>query len=758
MNANFQQSQPPGPGALLKALSGAAPVLQSVHADATVTGLLFELTFEQRYVNESEENIEAVYSFPLPWNAVLLGMEFVLGDKVLSGKVVAKADAEERYEAELEAGNTAIMLERAADGLYTVNLGNLLAREHATVRIRYAQLLSFEQGQVRISVPTTIAPRFGSPAAAGLRLHQVPEHSMQVDYPFAMKVSFAGAVSTGRMSSPTHALSVCQAGGKLQVSLGMSARLDRDFVLLVDGLEGQSLAAVGKDGDGEVALASFCPAPDTPDSTAPLSIKILVDCSGSMNGDSIGSARKALHEVLKHLKRSDRFSYSRFGSEVAHCTPSLVAATLRAVREGAQWIASTRADMGGTEMREALLSTFALDQPFDADILLVTDGEVWEVDRLVASAETAGQRIFAVGIGAAPASSLLHALASKTGGACEFVGVNDDVEAAILRMFRRMRQSSVRNVAVGWDRAPTWQSKTGKAIFCNETVHSFARFDRAHPAMATLSWQVGEDGVPQEWPLAFEPSFIEGDTLARVAAASRLSGGNKKEQLSLALDYQLVTENTNLLIVHEREESIKAFSQPVLKTVPQMTATGWSGVGIAARSSPVAFSLGPPALWRRAEAVETVQSVDSPGQSYDIPSFLRKEAPRVDVFRYRDQLKAFLHLYSLQDEEADAAVAFPTSFAEIDGKLPDDLILELELLVDAGFPEHEVIHAFLVNLASCFTTVGVASRLLRRIGRLGLWGGDRSELNQRVERIARDAYEARHVAFDRAAFLLKQAD
>ena len=97
-----------------------------------------------------------------------------LGGKTLTGVVVEKRAAEAQYEEAIEKGDTAIMLERAGDGLCTVNLGNLMAGEEATIRYRYAQLLRFEHGSVRLAVPTVIAPRYGDPSAAGLQPHQQP--------------------------------------------------------------------------------------------------------------------------------------------------------------------------------------------------------------------------------------------------------------------------------------------------------------------------------------------------------------------------------------------------------------------------------------------------------------------------------------------------------------------------------------------------------------------------------------------------------
>ena len=47
-----------------------------------------------------------------------------------------------------------------------------------------------------------------------------------------------------------------------------------------------------------------------------------------------------------------------------------------------------------------------------------------------------------------------------------------------------------------------------------------------------------------------------------MAAARRIESASEAEQLQLALDYGLLTERTNLLVVHERAEGEKAQDLP----------------------------------------------------------------------------------------------------------------------------------------------------------------------------------------------------
>jgi len=301
--------------------------LQSVRAEGRVQGLLFELDVEQCYLNAGSDNIEAVCTFPVAWNAVLLGVECILGDKVLQGTVVARADGERRYESALEDGDMAVMVERASDGLYTVNVGNLMPGERAIVRYKYAQLLSFAHGHVRLVIPTTIGPRYGNPQAVGMQAHQRPTHAIGAGCPFSLSIALHGDLAGAALSSPSHPMSMRSQDGSVILRLQEGARLDRDVVVVAEGLTGRSITTLGRDGDGYVALASFCPEQRPRD--AALNVKILVDCSGSMNGDRIEAARRALHDVLSHLERQDNFSFSRFGSEVSHFSSSLMAATPR---------------------------------------------------------------------------------------------------------------------------------------------------------------------------------------------------------------------------------------------------------------------------------------------------------------------------------------------------------------------------------------------------------------------------------------------
>ena len=150
--------------ARMETTDGEPVILKGVKATGDLRGLMFEASIEQRFSNPTDKSMEVVYTFPLPWGAVLLGVNVQLGDKHLTGAVVEKKQAEARYEEALSEGDAAIMLEKNHDRSYSLNLGNLAAQENCIITLRYAQTLQFEQRGLRLLIPTVIAPRYVLPA------------------------------------------------------------------------------------------------------------------------------------------------------------------------------------------------------------------------------------------------------------------------------------------------------------------------------------------------------------------------------------------------------------------------------------------------------------------------------------------------------------------------------------------------------------------------------------------------------------------
>ena len=558
--------------------SDVAPVLRSVSAYGTLEGLLLSLTLRQVFRNDSSQNLEVVYTFPLAWGAVLTRLDAELGGKRLQGQVLARAEARERYEDAVEQGDAPIMVEKAQNGVFSAMLGSLKPGEEAVIELSYAQLLAFEQGRIRLVVPTTIAPRYGDAVKQGsLAPHQVTTPDLFAEHAFDFAITLLGPVAQARIASPSHAIAQQREGEAVRVTLqGAKAWLDRDFVLLLENLQGQSFAIAGPDersGEGRVALiASYCPRLP-PAVRASLRLKILVDCSGSMAGNSIAQARSALRPLASLLQPQDQVSYSKFGNRCQRVVGA-VDATAQNVVALLHAIDATDATMGGTELALALEDSFALRmESEEADVLLITDGEVWDAQHIVDSARRSGHRIYALGVGSAPAESLLRELAETTGGACEFATPNENMADAVQRLLSRIRLAVPVQAQLRLQEPALWSSTLPNRLVPDETIHMFLRLPERPSQAPTL--QLRDEAATQ-------PGLCwrEDDLVARLVAAREISlTENVATASALAGRYQLVTEHTNLLLVIERAEAAKTNGMPALHQVRPMLAAGWRGVG-----------------------------------------------------------------------------------------------------------------------------------------------------------------------------------
>ncbi|WP_310599978.1 VIT and VWA domain-containing protein [Desulfobulbus sp.] len=598
--------------------NGTKIALKSVHIEGQVDGLLATMAITQRYRNDSGKKLEIVYTFPLAWGATLLGMEVTLGNRRLQTWVVEKKKAVAQYEKAIDDGDVPVLVEASAPGLYTTNLGNIEDGEDVTVELRYAQLLRLEQGRIRLSVPCVLAPRYGDPRGkGGLAQHETTTPDIAAEYPLTISISLRGQAAKATIQCPSHMFSVRERENGLAVLVNAEAMLDRDFILTFEEMEERSFALLSPDSGRYMMLAGFCP--NLPVAPEPLRMKILVDCSGSMTGDSITQARQALRRVLRELKPTDHVSYSRFGNTVVHACGCLVPCEEEALERLAAVMDDTQADMGGTKMEQALLSTFNDISMPDGDLsspalLLITDGEIWNMEEVIRAAQVSGQRVFAVGVGSAPAESLLRQLAQKTGGACELVTPNEDIGVAIERMVRRMRGAPASSIAIDWRDEPVWQSALPSRLYAGETVHAFALFAAAPARPPVLHWTVDEQSCRLA---AASVSRTHDDTVARLGGARRMTAAATPEETrELALTYQLVSQYSSLLLVHKRD-GVKSAGLPLLHHVPQMMAAGHQGFGSVRQSRQVY----PTSVVRSPESGSR-RRVDE--DLLEMPAFLRK--------------------------------------------------------------------------------------------------------------------------------------
>lgn len=706
-------------------------VQRSAHVHGRIEGRLLTLQLHLHYRNEQAHNLEVVHTFPLPWGAVLLALEVAMAGERLEGVVQASDDARTRYEAAMDEGDSAVLVAVNADGSYTMELGNLLPGEECSVCLTYAQMLAPQQGNLRLMLPTTLAPRYGDPIAdAGLPPHAVPEVSAMVEYPFTLELDIHGPLASANLSSPSHEVIVSPQAGDgtcTRVCLRRRAWLDRDFVLVFDDVAQHATGLVAPDAlepGRSTAMLTFTPRLPAHEE-CPVTLKLLLDCSGSMHGDSIQAARLAVIDILDQLREGDRFSISRFGSSVEHRCPRLWRHTEAAAAAARRWVEALQADLGGTEMDHAIASTLALGGDARADVLLVTDGEIHAIDRVLERARASGQRFFVVGIGSSVSEGLLRRLAWETGGSCEFVAPGEAVQAAVQRLYRRMRASPLRDVRLQWHeglRVLTATQLPG-SVFAGDDIIVFAQLEGAGAAgtrVALMGTNAQGDRVCLG-QARLEPCEDASNTLARLGASrfcqelADLESTPRSQLQQMAVRYQLVTGETHLILVKARADEEKPTDMPRLHSVKGMLAAGWGGTGTVSSFDIVLPCV---ASVRRSPKMsrKSVRAVRlSLRDDFDMPAFLRQDVPHEREPLSPPDSPDYWYSPSNHDWGAGeherlltpAGLArwlrnnrrafWPASYEALAQMPIDRNIVEwLQFVVAQGSPEADVVRAFLV--------------------------------------------------------------
>src|SRR5687768_220532 len=140
--------------------------LRGVRVHARLAGMSQRTTVEQTFVNLERRAIEAVYTFPLPEGAAVCAFEVITGDRVLTGVVDETDAAVETYDDAVAGGHGAFLLEQERPDVFTVRVGNLKPRQAATIRITYVCALDRVDKQIRVTFPTTVAPRYVTATAS----------------------------------------------------------------------------------------------------------------------------------------------------------------------------------------------------------------------------------------------------------------------------------------------------------------------------------------------------------------------------------------------------------------------------------------------------------------------------------------------------------------------------------------------------------------------------------------------------------------
>lgn len=415
------------------------PVNRST-ATVTIVDTVAQVDLAFTFQNNSKEQLEATFSFPVPASAAIFAFDFTRQDGTcIKGVCKEKQQALQEYKAAIEDGKTAALgAEQTKDcrfplwghmlrltweqTVFEISVGNILPSETVVVKLAYAVELQDDEkaDEVKFVLPASTFPRYGA-SSVEVVPNLAPSTSIDIRVVIQQlksikKVACPSAhpieLELGRdelTKAPASIPDSC-----LATVWSQPSTLEKDFVLTIsaEGLDFPRATIEARpsfDKPDTVALAltlvprfqlSLLPAAEW---------LFLVDRSGSMHGQSMELVKKALLIALKGLpSKGTSLNVISFGSKPYSLFPKSKEYTEESLKQATDEVDGFSATLGGTETLSALEYTFSIRDPSKpTNVILLTDGGSANVEATFESVKKAVSaakanaplRVFTFGIG-----------------------------------------------------------------------------------------------------------------------------------------------------------------------------------------------------------------------------------------------------------------------------------------------------------------------------------------------------------------------
>lgn len=480
---------------------------------------------------------------------------------------------------------------------------------------------------------------------------------MHVPYGLTININVHDRKAISSIESPSHTIKTIFKGDDATINFSADkAAMDRDFVLTIAyEKDFTNRAFVTKDNDETFIQVDLTPDELTETGKTDLSsqgreIVFVLDCSGSMQGESIESAKKALEIMIRALNPNTMFNVYRFGATFQNLYPQSKSYDENSMQEALKYLSQADASLGGTEVLATLTDIYQkeLESGYRRDVILITDGEISNEDEVMKlvkhHAETT--KLSAVGIGSGPNEYLIKGVARAAGGATEFIAPNERIEPKALRLFQKVMSGSISSLKV-YCGVEIDQAPISPSAYINQPTSFFAKLkdDKAQNKSVKVTGR--SDGGLREWIIDLDEvsnkdlpisklwarekirEFEEGEGLLPGSQQKhRSEDKNNKAIIDISRKYGIISKSTSFVGIEKKSNTEDATSDMALRVVPTLVTDGWhvaqSQVHYSIASAPLYMRKSQPQFKKiLAHNVDMVS--ESLPEDFEIPSFLRRK-------------------------------------------------------------------------------------------------------------------------------------
>jgi Ca-activated chloride channel family protein len=540
------------------------------HVDVEINGRTAVTKVDQEFYNPSQYLLEGEYIFPIPKGAVINKFSMYINGQEVRAELLDADKARQIYEEIVRKRLDPALLEYQELAVFKARVFPIEPRSSKRVKLSYTEILSRDSGTVSYLYPLN-TEKFSSKELDSVRV----QVTITSNEPIKSIYSTSHEVEVVRKGSTRALASYEEQNSKPDTDFRLYYTLSKDDI-------GVSLLTYKEThGDGYFFL-DICPDVDY-SAPIPKDITFVLDVSGSMKGEKLAQAKRALQYCLGKLNAGDRFEIIRFSTEAYSLFGSLKQADSVNLEQAYSFVQKLEA-IGGTNMEDAL--RLALKGPSSTAssgtrphmVIFITDGrptigEIEEQKLLdkIKQANSSSMRIFTFGVGYEINTHLLDKITDATRAYRTYISPKEKIETEIALFYEKVGSPVLTDIEISF---PHWLGVTHEYpkitelpdLFKGSSLTLLGRYHGSGKATVTLKGKLNNASKQYTYTLQFPDVNEEDNFIAPIWAARRIGmlldqirlyGENqelKEEIIMLARMHGIITPYTSMLILEDEDE------------------------------------------------------------------------------------------------------------------------------------------------------------------------------------------------------------
>jgi Ca-activated chloride channel homolog len=536
------------------------------HVTVTIQDQIVVTHVDQVFFNPNEWDVEGTYLFPLPKDAAVTSFTLWMDNEPVEGQILEAQEARRIYEDIVRDLQDPALLEYVDRGAVQASIFPIPSRGERRIELEYSQVLTSENGLVRYVYPLSTE-----------KFSREPLDSVSV------QVVIQSSASIRAVYSPSHRVAVSRESDYL-VTVGyeeLDVLPDTDFALYFSLGEEQAFHLMSfrdpedlVDPDGFFLLL-LAARPGAEVERLPKDVILVLDRSGSMDGEKFKQAQEALRYILNNLNPEDRFNIIPFSTGTERYASGLVPAS--EAGQASAWVDRLHAE-GSTDINRALLEAALLaDAVRPTYVIFLTDGlpTTGEVDsqkildNLFDSAPK-NMRLFSFGVGYDVDTFLLDSLSESHRGVSTYVAPGERLDEVLSDFYAKVSTPVLTDLELDFGGIPVYDLYPAPLpdLFAGSQIILVGRYRQPGEATITLTGEVNGEVLNFAYPgqtfsqsgrkessvLEFMPRLWATRKIGYLLNQARLHGPDPEivdQIVRLSIRYGIITPYTSYLITED---------------------------------------------------------------------------------------------------------------------------------------------------------------------------------------------------------------